>query len=319
MMTGQRGHRLWALAAALWLMGCIVTATAAAALAQAVQPVPPLSGRVVDTAGLLSADQYRALEARLAAFEQAHGSQIVVLSVPTTQPEDIFSYANRVSQAWKIGRKGVGDGIVVVVAKNDRRMRIEVARALEGAVPDLAAQRIIREVMAPYFERDDFAGGLQAGVDRLIRLVEGEQLPVPQAAQDRNDAPSGMVSALLPLFFGAVVVGSILSRLLGKGGSFLGSVGGGIAAGVVVSSLVVGVLFGMAVFLLTQAAASRTGFSGLGSRRRGGSILGGGGPIVFGGGGWGGGGGDGGGFGGGFSSGGGGDFSGGGASGSWGD
>lgn len=300
----------------LWLLCGLMCLAGARVRAQDVQPVPALQARVTDLAGVLSAADRQGLEDKLAGFEQAHGSQIVILLVPTTKPEDIFSYANRVAQSWKVGRKGVGDGLVIVVATQDKRVRIEVARALEGAIPDLAAKRVIREAMGPRFEKGDFAGGLNAAVDQLIGLVEGEQLPAPAqpaARGDHNDAPAGMVGVLFPLFIGALVVGSILSRVMGKGGSFLTSIGGGVLAGFVVSSAVVGVIFGMAVLLFTLAAAARTGFSGLGRGSRGW-----GGPTIFGGGGGGSWGGSSGG-GGGFSSGGGGDFSGGGASGSWGD
>ncbi|MEB0060096.1 TPM domain-containing protein, partial [Variovorax sp. LG9.2] len=132
---------------------------AGAAMAQGVLPVPALDARVIDQTGTLDAAARQSLDAKLAAFEQKKGSQIVVLMVPTTQPEDIASYANRVAATWKIGRKEVGDGVLVIVAKDDRKMRIEVARTLEGAVPDLTAARIIDEQMKPRFRENDFAGG----------------------------------------------------------------------------------------------------------------------------------------------------------------
>src|SRR6187401_1611672 len=138
----------------LTLLACVLAA------AQGVLPVPELTARVVDQTGTLDAIQRQGLEEKLAAFEQQKGTQIVVLLVPTTQPEDISSYANRVANAWKIGRKDVGDGIVVIVAKDDRRVRIEVAKTLEGAVPDLAAKQVIDEAITPRFRQGDFAGGL---------------------------------------------------------------------------------------------------------------------------------------------------------------
>ena len=128
--------------------------------AQDVQPIPPLSGRVIDQTATLSAAQVQALDARLAGVERERGSQIVVLMLASTQPEDIAAYAQRVADSWKIGRRQVGDGVLVVVAKNDRRVRIEVAKALEGAIPDLAASRIINESITPAFKAGDFAGGL---------------------------------------------------------------------------------------------------------------------------------------------------------------
>ena len=161
-----------ALTALLLLVGALFGAHA-----QGLLPVPALDARVIDQTGTLSAAQREALEAKLKAFEEQKGSQIVMLMVPTTQPEDIASYANRVGNAWKIGRKEVGDGILVVVAKNDRKMRIEVAKTLEGAVPDIAAAHIIDDAMKPRFRQNDFAGGLDAAADQLIARVKGEALP----------------------------------------------------------------------------------------------------------------------------------------------
>src|SRR4051812_35918251 len=149
------------------LLACFACLGAAA---QGVLPVPELTARVIDQTDTLDAIQRKGLEEKLAALEQQKGTQIVVLMVPTTQPEGIASYANRVGNSWKIGRKQVGDGILVIVAKNDRAVRIEVAKTLEGAVPDLAASRIIEEAITPRFRAGDFAGGLQAGIDQLIAL-----------------------------------------------------------------------------------------------------------------------------------------------------
>src|SRR3954471_19326091 len=134
--------RRWCVPALLWLVSIV-------APAQGVLPVPPLSGRVIDQTATLTAAQSQALSDKLAALEQQTGSQVVVLIVPTTQPEDNASYAQRVADQWKIGRRDVGDGVLVVVAKNDRKVRIEVAKALEGAIPDLAARRIITETITP--------------------------------------------------------------------------------------------------------------------------------------------------------------------------
>jgi hypothetical protein len=136
---------------------------AAGAWAQPLQPVPALVTPVIDTTGTLQAPQKAALEAKLSALEAAKGSQVVLLMVPTTAPEDIASYANRIGNAWKIGRKGVGDGVLLVVAKDDRKVRIEVAKTLEGAIPDLAAKQIIDEALTPRFKQGDYAGGLDAG------------------------------------------------------------------------------------------------------------------------------------------------------------
>src|SRR5688572_16195821 len=151
------------------------------AQAQGLLPVPALNARVIDQTGTLDAIQRQGLEDKLAAFEKEKGTQLVMLMVPTTQPEDIASYANRVGNAWKIGRKEVGDGVLVVVAKDDRRVRIEVAKTLEGAIPDLAARQIIEDAITPNFRKGDFAAGLHAAIDQLSARITGEALPAPKA------------------------------------------------------------------------------------------------------------------------------------------
>src|SRR5258706_14276667 len=147
---------------------------ACCALAQGLLPVPDLTAHVVDQTDTLDAIQRKGLDDKLMLFERAKGTQIAVLLVATTQPEDIASYANRVGNAWKIGRKGVGDGVLVVVVKDDRKIRIEVAKTLEGAIPDLAAKHIIDEAITPEFRKGDYAAGLRAGVDQLIARINGE-------------------------------------------------------------------------------------------------------------------------------------------------
>jgi uncharacterized protein len=176
------------IAISLWL--CLV-ALAAVAHAQAVQPVPALVAHVIDATGTLQAGQQAALEAKLAALESTKGSQVVVLMVPTTAPEDIASYANRVGNTWKIGRKDVGDGVLLVVAKDDRKLRIEVAKALEGAIPDLAAKQIIDEALTPHFKAGDYAGGLDAAVDQLAARIKGEPLPSVTPADGAGSDPRG--------------------------------------------------------------------------------------------------------------------------------
>ena len=277
--------------------------------AQALLPVPALTARVIDQTGTLDATQREALDAKLAAFEQRKGSQIVVLMVASTQPEDIASYANRVGNAWKIGRKDVGDGVLVVVAKDDRKMRIEVAKTLEGALPDLAAARIIDDVMKPRFQQNDFAGGLDAAADQLVARIGGEPLPAVEGPDTKGQGFGGLgfdwAELGIFLFFGVLVVGRIARSVLGnKLGPLATGVGAGVLAMVVTSSVVLAVIAGVVALLFTL-------FSGALAL----PMLGGGGGR---GGGWGGGGGGGGGFGGGgFSSGGGGNFGGGGASGDW--
>ncbi|WP_413761683.1 YgcG family protein [Variovorax sp. Varisp41] len=283
------------------------------AFAQAPLPVPALTARVIDQTGTLDAAQRAGLETKLAAFEQRKGSQIAVLMVPTTQPEDIESYTQRVGDAWKIGRKGVGDGLLVIVAKDDRRMRIAPAKALEGAVPDLAAARIVDEEMKPRFRNGDFAGGINAAVDRLIGLVDGE--PLPEPARDGGDRGSQgfdwenlAIFLFVGVFIGAPIVRAILGKTLG---SVVMGGGIGVVAFFLTTSLVIAVLAGMVALVVSLASGlARFGGGGWSSGGGGGGWSGGGG------GGWGGGGRSGGG-GGGFSSGGGGNFGGGGASGDW--
>lgn len=288
----------WLLVLALWLAPWLV-------VAQGVQAVPPLTGHVIDRTATLATDQQQALEAKLTAFEQSTGAQIVVLLIPSTQPEDIFSYANRVASTWKIGRKEIGDGLLLLVAKDDHKLRIEVARTLEGAIPDLAAQRIIDDFITPRFKAGDFAGGLDAGVDRIMGLVKGEALPAPEPASGAG-ASSGFQwqDLLMFLFFGVVIVGAVARQIFGNklGSLFTGGVVG-FLVWTVSTSLILAALAGVVALVFAL-------LSSLGRGGRSGGF--GGGMGSGGGGGWSSGGG-----GGGFSSGGGGSFGGGGASGGW--
>jgi uncharacterized protein len=271
----------------------------AAAWAQDMLPVPPLSGRVIDQTATLSEPQRAALDAKLAAFEAQAGPQIVLLLVPTTAPEDIAAYAQRVADAWKIGRRDVGDGVLLVVAKNERAVRIEVAKALEGAVPDLAARQVIDRAIVPAFRSDDYAGGLNAGVDQLMARITGESLPAPTPRGGSQGRGGGMPLEQMGmfLFVGVMAVGGLLSAVLGrKVGSLLTAVAAGGMAWWLSASLLLAL--GAAV-----AAVVMVGVLGIGTVLR----------LVAMGAGRGGGGGG----GGGFSSGGGGDFGGGGASGRW--
>jgi uncharacterized protein len=279
-------------------------------LAQSLLPVPALTGHVIDTSGTLSVEQQQALEAKLASFEAASGSQVVVLVVPTTQPEDIASYANRVASSWKIGRKEVGDGLLLIVAKDDRKLRIEVARSLEGAVPDLAAKRVIDQAISPRFKQGDFAGGLDAGVEQLMALVRGEALPAPEPATAPRQAGFQWMDLAVFLFFAVAVGGSMARRLLGnKLGAVLTGGVASVVAMVVTASLLIAILAGLAGLVFTLLSSLNPVRSG----RHGGGPWGGmGGGGSGAGGGWSSGSG-----GGGFSSGGGGSFGGGGASGGW--
>ena len=284
------------------LLGMLALASAALALDPL--PVPALAGRLIDQTGTLSAAEQQQLSAQLEAIEASRGAQVVVLLVPSTQPEDIAAYAQRVADSWKIGRRDVGDGVLVVVAKNDRRVRIEVAKALEGAIPDLAASRIIGEAITPAFKAGDFAGGLRAGIARIDARIAGEGLPAPEARRADGGGFDWQDLAIF-LFVGAPIAGAVLTAVFGRKlgalatGGVLGTLGWWLTA-----SLFVGGLAGLIALVLV-------GVMGVGSRS---GVGRGGGPVIWGGHGGGFGGGRG---GGGFSSGGGGDFGGGGASGSW--
>lgn len=199
--------------------------------AQDLQPVPTLAARVLDATGTLSSTEKLELDARLGEFETAKGSQVVVLMVPTTQPEDIASYANRVANVWKIGRRDVGDGVLIVVAKGDRKVRIEVAKSLEGAIPDLAAKRIIDEAITPNFKSGAYAAGLNAAVDQVFARIKGEALPEPLPKSSARGLLNGFdwFDTAIFLFFAVPIAGSVLSRVLGrKLGALV--VGGGIGA-----------------------------------------------------------------------------------------
>lgn len=293
-----------------WLL--LGSALSLTAIAQELAAVPALSERVIDRTGTLTAEQRQAMVQHLADVEREIGSQIVVLIVPSTLPEDIAAYAQRVGDQWKLGRREVGDGLLIVVAKDDRKVRIEVAKALEGAVPDLAARQIITETITPAFRRGDYAGGLNAAIDRIAARIRPEGLPAPgesgrRGATRDSSGGLGLDWEQLAMFFfvGVPVVGALLTGMLGRklGALATGGAAGGIAWLLSASLLIAGIAGVLALIMV--------GVFGFGAGGRG---RGGGPPIIWGGGGGGGGWGGG---GGGFSSGGGGDFGGGGASGDW--
>ena len=284
------------------------------ARAQDVQAVPALSARVVDTIGWLSAAERDTLERKLAAFEAEAGPQIVLLLVASSQPEDIASYAQRVADSWKIGRREVGDGVLLVAARDDRKLRIEVAKALEGAVPDLAARQIISQQIAPAFKRGEVAAGLGAGVDALMARIRGEHLPAPSRQAEQTGQPAaeeGFDWQMLAMFFfvAVPVVGGILTSVMGRK---LGSVATAGGAGALAWWLSASLLLAGGAGLVALVLVGLLGVGAGAGRRSAGGVP----PIIWGGGGGWAGGGRGGG-GGGFSSGGGGDFGGGGASGDW--
>jgi uncharacterized protein len=260
--------------------------------------VPALTARVTDLTGTLGTGELSSLEEELRAFEQRKGSQIAVLMLPSTQPESIEQFAIRVAERWKIGRAKTDDGVILIVAKNDHRLRIEVGYGLEGAIPDAVAKRVISEVIAPHFLANDFYGGIRAGTQSLMKLIDGEKLPAPAPAQ--KHAVQDYHSLFVILLVVVVVAGGVLKAILGR---LFGSAATGVAAGfiawVLAGALGAAVIAGAVAFLMALMGGSR-GFY----------------PGGFGGGGLGGGG-----FGGGSGGfgGGGGGFGGGGASGSWGN
>ncbi|HWI14798.1 MAG TPA: YgcG family protein, partial [Burkholderiales bacterium] len=232
----------------------------AAAWATAEVPVPQLKARVTDLAGALTSAQRTALEERLAAFEAKKGSQIAVLIVPTTQPEAIEQYGIRVAEAWKVGRKDVDDGAILLVALNDRAVRIEVGYGLEGVLPDAIAKRIIDEDIVPRFRSGDYYGGIEAGVSRMIRVVEGEPLPPPRArapAQQDIGLQELFVLGMLLVFVAGGILRAMFGRMVGSG--VVGAVGGFVAF-MLVGSLLAAIVLGIVVALFSAIAGGASRF-----------------------------------------------------------
>jgi uncharacterized protein len=274
------------------------------AQAQSLLPVPALSAQVIDQTSTLSAADKAALTQSVATIAQQRGSQVVVLVVASTQGEPIEDFANRVGNSWKIGRKGVGDGVLLIAAIQDRKVRIEVARNLEGAIPDVTAKRIIREAIGPAFQQARYAQGIDAALHRIDERLALENLPAPGSAAD-SQAQGISVDDLLPLLIFGVIAGLVLRRMFGGLGSGFAALGTGFFAWNAGLALTIAGGLGFAVLVFSIILSSMRGA---------GNYRGYGGGIPFpsgGGGGFSGGGG------GGFSSGGGGDFGGGGASGDW--
>jgi uncharacterized protein len=292
----KRGWPWLHAATAALALGLILASGGFAAAADQV-PVPQLKARVTDLTGALTQAQLQSLEATLAAFEQKKGSQIAVLMLPSTKPETIEQYSIRVADAWKIGRARVDDGVILVVAKDDHQLRVEVGRGLEGPIPDVVAKRVIREVIAPHFLNGDFNRGIADGIAALIRLIEGEPLPPPNQQAAGPSSDNNLEGLLAPLLVATVILGAFLSKLFGRmvGAAVTGGIVG-IAAWVVTSALLAATLAAIVAFvvaLMFGASGFRTGGWGSGGWSGGGSSGGGG------------------------FSGGGGDFGGGGASGNW--
>jgi uncharacterized protein len=277
--------------------------------ALALVAVPQLTGRVVDQTGTLSSGDIAQLSQKLADLQTRKGSQIAVLIVPTTDGEAIEQFSLRVAEAWKIGRKKIDDGALLVVAKNDRRLRVEIGYGLEGVLTDVTSKRIIDEIITPKFKSGDFAGGISAGIDKMIGLINGEKLPEPEPSHWDGDGFNFDVFNPFWLFF-AFVISGIFRSMLGR---LIGSIATGGAVALLVWFLFGGLTAALGIGVLASIVAFIVDFVPTGGGRTSGGWSGG----SSSGGGWSGGGGgssssDSGGF-----SGGGGSFGGGGASGSW--
>lgn len=287
----QNKYKLVNLAAALLLL--VWASLSVAQSSQTLISVPALSGRVVDLTASLTAQLQTEIEQKLREFEERQGSQIAVLIVPATAPESIEQFALRVAEQWKLGRKKIDDGVILVVAKNERALRIEVGYGLEGVLNDATAKRIIEERIVPRFKQDDFQGGINSGIDAMLIVIDGEPLPAPAAREAEGDSTW---SSLAFLAFIAVLIGGIMRGLFGR------------ARGAFATGTLIGVVVWLIVGLVSSALfAAMVGFvvALLGGRMGGGHLggIGSGRSDIWGGEG-------------GFH-GGGGDFGGGGASGKW--
>ncbi|ANX05458.1 TPM domain-containing protein [Immundisolibacter cernigliae] len=260
--------------------------------------VPSLTARVTDLTATLTPEQKSTLEQSLRAFEALKGRQIAVLMVPTTAPETIEQYSLRVVEQWKLGRQKVDDGALLIVAKDDRTLRIEVGYGLEGALNDATSKRIVSEVITPYFRQGDYYGGISAGVDRMIRVIDGEVLPPAPARPVREGA--ALLRNLPLVLFLMVAIGGVLRAVLGRlPGAAVGGAIIAVVAWLLIGTVIVALIAGVLAFLFTLLGGGRGGFGGYPGGLGGRGGFGGGG---FGGGGFGGGGGS---------------FGGGGASGRW--
>ncbi|WP_051107569.1 TPM domain-containing protein [Curvibacter lanceolatus] len=256
------------------------------AAAQELQPVPPLKGRVTDLTGTLTADQVSSLNKSLSSYEERKGIQLAILMVQTTRPEAIEQYAMRVVEQWKLGRRKIDDGALLLVAKNDREVRLEVGYGLEGALDDVKARRVIAEIITPYFRQGDFYGGVTAGMEQIQRILDGEALPTPSRSADREGDIRQAWPAVLVV---TLVLGGILRRVLGRLPGAL--VAGGVLsalAWLAVGTLTAVLVAGLAGFFVTLLGIGLGGHHGRGGWPGGGGI--GGGGFRGGGGGFGGGG-----------------------------
>lgn len=289
---------------ALAFIALLFFATCSAGMAEVA--VPPLAARVTDLTGTLSSGQIAQLDQKLAAFEASKGSQIAVLMVPTTSPETIEQYSIRVADAWKLGRKGVDDGVLLLIAKEDRALRMEVGYGLEGVLPDAMAKRIIEDIIVPELRQGNFPHAIDAGIDGIMRVVEGEPLPAPSARRGGSGASGGADLFLDNIFFVFIVLLVVAKMLQSIFGRFIGATLTSGAAGVlswlVFSSVAMALVIGLLAFFVSLFGQSPGGISRGGRHGWPGGFGGMGGRGGFGGGGFGGGGGG---------------FGGGGASGRW--
>lgn len=243
-----RSRSLWARWLALPLLAALLCLACAAAPRAQTVAVPALTSPVTDLTGTLNAQQTATLDQELRAFSARKGSQIAILIVPTTAPEAIEQYSIRVTDAWKLGRKGTDDGVLLLVAKDDRTVRIEVGYGLEGVIPDAIAKRVIAEIITPRFRQGDFFGGLQAGVQQIVKLIDGEPLPPPEPRAGQG-ARAGSLETAMVVLMAALFVGQVLRTVLGR------IVGAGVVGGLaglvgwwVAGSLLLGLLLGVIAF-----------------------------------------------------------------------
>ncbi|BBL77310.1 TPM domain-containing protein [Methylomagnum ishizawai] len=270
----------------IWILVFLVAATAPPLRPEVA--VPPLANRVTDQTGTLTPDQRAHLEGFLAALEAEKGSQVAMLLVPTTQPETLEQYSMRVADAWKLGRQGVDDGVLVIFAKEDRAARIEVGRGLEGVIPDAVAKDIVEDGMIPYFRRGDFYGGLSAGFDRIAGLIRGEPLPSPANGREQTpDSATGLSLSLVGGLFGGRILRAMLGAFLG---GLIASVGAAAAALWFGLPALFSLFVGACVFFAVAAGGGRSspggwygGSGGFSGGPGGGGFSGGGGGFAGGG------------------------------------
>ncbi|QYY33920.1 MULTISPECIES: TPM domain-containing protein [Cupriavidus] len=269
----------WLSAARGWLLAALTFVSLGAAADVA---VPSLTSRVTDLTGTLTSEQQAALEQRLEAFESEKGSQVAVLMVPTTQPEAIEQYSIRVVEKWKLGRKGADDGALLIIAKDDRTMRIEVGYGLEGVLTDAMSKRIISDDIVPRFRQGDFYSGVTIGVERIMGVINGEELPPPKRARGRESDPVRQFMPVILLL--TVVLGGLLRSFLGRGPGAVAAGGVvGVIGWLISGAIAVGLVAGAIALCFTLFGGSHTGWLGIGGRS--GGFGGGSGRGGFGGGG----------------------------------